>query len=115
MLRAPTWSWLDFVKLCQDIPPLGHLLDRRIQQGLFPGHVVAPGETVRSVANQGEFEPLDVCEVHVLCVGVVAVLNRAVMEHGGGDLLLHRLQENSMHGIHGFAVGAHNVCLERVQ
>ena len=71
--------------------------------------VVAPGGTVCGIADQGEFEPLNVCEVCVLHRGVVAVLHSAVMEHGDGDSLLHHLQEDLMHALRRFAVGAHNI------
>ena len=74
------------------------------------GHVVTSSGTVHCVADQGKFELLNVGEVHELRAGVVVVLNRAGMEHGGGDLLLHHLRENLLHGFHWFAVGAHSVC-----
>ena len=79
------------------------------------GHVVTPRRTLSSVADQGEFELLNVGEVHVLRVGVVVVLNRAGMEHGGGDLLSHDLREHLFHHFHWFAMGAHSVCGMRVQ
>ena len=77
---------------------------------MFPGTCRSSrGGAVCGVADQGEFEPLKVCEVHVLRRGVIAVVDPTRMHVGLGDSLLHHFQEDLMHVFHRFVVGAHNV------
>ena len=73
------------------------LLDQSIRQGMFPGHVIAPGEAVCGVADKGQFKPLNVCEVHVLRRGVIAVVDPTHMHLGLGGSLMHHFQEDLMH------------------
>ena len=55
------------------------------------GRVVASRGSVRGVADQGQFELLNVGEGQILLVGVLSVINCAGMVHGLGDLLPHHL------------------------
>ena len=109
MLRAPTWSWLGFVKVCQVGPPLGQFVGSKYLAGNVPGKCRSSRGVVCGVADQGELEPLDFCEGRVLLRAEVVVVDPTLMHLGLGDSLLHHLRKDLMHVLHTFAAGAHIV------